>query len=103
MAAAASASQRSAVHRLAVADGGDVGAATAKVVLELHRQAGERIGGSGNGGWHVVLNALGRRRLEQVELLRGLVFLSVLMIYAHVVAQLSRPARPGLFGGLAGS
>jgi hypothetical protein len=58
------------------ADDGGIAAAPAKIVRQLHDQAGERIGGGGGNG-----GRRGRRALiKEVGLLRGFVFLRVLVI-----------------------
>jgi hypothetical protein len=78
------------MHRPAVADDRGVAAALASIVFQLHRQAGERIVGW-RGDDRCNITDAKSETVSDLGLPRGLVFLSVLVIYAHVVAQLSWP------------
>jgi len=78
------------MHGLAGADDRGVAAALASIVFQLHRQAGERIVGW-RGDDRCNITDAKSETVSDLGLPRGLVFLSVLVIYAHVVAQLSWP------------
>jgi hypothetical protein len=92
------------MHRPAVANDRDVAAAPAPIAPELHHQVGKRVvSWRGDDRCNItdaksetvsdLSNLVFGRCLvgKQIKLPRGLVFLSALVIYAHVVAQLSWP------------
>src|SRR6516164_4673943 len=92
MAATASATQRGAMHRPAVADDRGVAAALASIVFQLHRQAGERIVGW-RGDDRCNITDAKSETVSDLGLPRGLVFLSVLVIYAHASSTSALPPK----------